>query len=319
MIFQETTRTRRLLGRIEPGEDLVETLTDLCREHDVHAGQIQAIGALSQAEIARFDAEKGDYTTVFAGEGNFDLISLSGNVSRLGDQVVLRLESLMSVMGPAGPQVLSGQLRAGKAASVEFVLEIFEDLAMERRLDPDSGRLDVRSIRRTQEAKPAPKTPEAPAEPAAPTPAKPAREEKPVAKPAEKPAREEKPAEKPAAKEPEPQKPIAGKGMSWKDAAGESSEVASGKTPSRRSKPAETTSAEDIYGDIDFEEPLLEPGDILEHPKLGSCRVIKVEEGDFAHVRLPRGRIRKLSLEIVDVEFDREENGRRVFKAKIGR
>lgn len=294
------------MGRIEQGEDLVETLTDLCREHDVHAGQIQAIGALSHAEIARFDSKAGDYTTVFSGEGDFDLISLSGNVSRLGEQVVLRLESLLSTMGPAGPQVLSGQLRAGRAASVEFVLEIFEDLAMERRLDPDTGRLDVRSIRRTAAPEPVQK---APATPAA---AAPVKKEKPAQKPAPEPPEQEE--------RNEPEKPIAGKGMSWKDAVGESTEVASGKRPTKSStQAAKKASAEDIYADVNFEDPLLEAGDVLEHPKLGSCRVIKVEDGDFAHVRLPRGRIRKLSLEIVDVEFDREEDGRRVFKAVIGR
>lgn len=288
----------------------------------MHAGQIQAIGALSQAEIARFDPDAGDYMTVFSGEGNFDLISLSGNVSRLGDQVVLRLESLMSAMGPAGPQVLSGQLRAGRAASVEFVLEIFEDLAMERRLDSDSGRLDVRSIRRTETPAPVAKTPETPHKPAAQAPA---REEKPAqtSEPAQKSAPTQK-AEPAQRAEPTPQrdepKPIAGKGMSWKDAMGESSDVTSGKRSAKPSRPAaDKASAEDIYADVNFEEPLMEAGDILEHPKLGSCRVIKVEDGEFAHVRLPRGRIRKLSLEIVDVEFDRDEDGRRVFKAVIGR
>ena len=63
----------------------------------------------------------------------------------------------------------------------------------------------------------------------------------------------------------------------------------------------------------------MEPGDILEHPKLGRCRVMKVEDGEYAHVRLPRGKIRKLSLEIVEVELEGEEDGRNVFKAIINR
>lgn len=271
------------MGRIEQGEDLVETLTDLCRDHDVHAGQIQAIGSLSRAEVARFSPAESTYETVFDAEGDFELISLSGNVSQLGDQIVLRLEVLLSAMGPAGPQVLSGQLRSAKAISCEFVLEVFEDLAVERRLDPDSGRLTVKTIRRT-------------AEPA-------------------------QPAETSSADQAEQAKPIAGKGMSWNDAAGESNEVAGGAAtppPSAGRGADEERSAEDIYAGVNLEEPLMEAGDILEHPKLGNCRVMKVEDGDFAHVRLPRGRIRKLSLDIVDVEFDRQEDGRRVFTARVG-
>ncbi len=293
VIFQETTRTRRLVGRIEEGEDLVESLTKLCRDNDVHAGQLQAVGSLSRAEVARFDADAGQYKIAFDDEGLFDLVSLSGNVSRLGDEVVLRLEVLLSAMGPAGPQVLSGQLRSGISVSCEFVLEIFEDLEIERRLDADSGRLEMRAIRRTEQA-PAPEQPA----------------KAPKAEPAPKPAAEQKPAAD--------KKPIAGKGMSWKDAAGEAAAPPEAETARKGSK-SKSPSAEELYADVNFEEALMQPGDILEHPKLGRCRVMKVEEGDFVHVRLPRGRIRKLSLEIVDVTLDREEGDRRIFKAKVGR
>jgi predicted DNA-binding protein with PD1-like motif len=306
LIFQETTRTRRLVGRIERGEELVETLTKLCQEHDVRAGHIQAVGSLSQVEIARFDEAAGEYSVAFSGEGSFELISVTGNVSRLGDEVVLRLEGLLSAMGPVAPQVLSGQLRSAEATSVEFVLEIFEDLAIERRLDPDSGRLDIRSIRRTEKAAPAPET----------------RASDLAA--GKKAPETEQPARAPAAEEPEAPKeqrkePIAGKGMSWSDAAGESAEDRGSKSGRGANKGADKPSAEELYAGVNMEEPLMEAGDVLEHPKLGNCRIMKVEDGEFAHVRLPRGRIRKLSLDIVDVEFDREENGRRVFKAVIGR
>lgn len=287
------------MGRIEEGEELVEALTELCEEHGVRAGQIRAIGSLSKAEIARFEPADGQYQTAFEGEGAFDLISLTGNVSRLGDAVALRLEAMLSVMGPAGPQVLSGQLRSGTAVSCEFVLEIFEDLAIERRLDADTGRLTIRSIRRTEEK-------------AAPAPAQPAET---AAKPAPTPAE----AEPAATEEPAAKKPIAGKGMSWKDAAEESKAPKESAKTGRAKREPEKRSVKDVYGDLDLEGPLMEPGDILEHPKLGTCRIMKVEEGDYAHVRLPRGRIRKLSLSIVDVEFDHEEDGRKVFKAVISR
>ncbi|MGM0557826.1 MAG: PPC domain-containing DNA-binding protein [Myxococcota bacterium] len=286
MLFQESTRVRRIVGRLEDGEEIVEAITKLCRDHDVEAAEIRAIGDLSEVKLARFDADEKKYVTDFEGAGNFQIVSLNGNVSMLGDEPALRLETLMTVKGPAGPQVLSGQLRSGTARSCEFVLEIFEDLAMERRLDADSGMLSLKTIRRTQEEA-------APAPAPAPTRAAEAPE---------------------AAPEPE-QKPIEGKGMSWKDAVSESEEP-SRSTPKK--KDAQKT-ASDIYGDMSFDDELIEPGDILDHPKLGRCRVMKVEDGEYAHVRLPRGKIRKLSLEIVDVELEGEEDGRKIFKAIINR
>jgi predicted DNA-binding protein with PD1-like motif len=284
LIFQETTRTRRLVGRIEEGEDFVTVLSDLCEEHDVSAGRIEAIGALSQVELARFDPGSGRYKTTFSAEGCFELITLKGNVSRLGDAVVLRLESLLSVAAPAGAQFLSGQVRSARSISCEFVLDIFEDLTIERALDADSGRLNIRSIKRVDLPTDRHEAVDAPAVEASPQ----------------------------AAPAPQPESaPIAGKGLSWKDAA---AEAASGADDAKGAQ-----SAQDIYADVNLEEPAMKPGDILEHPKLGRCRVMKVDEGEFAHVRLPRGRIRKLSLEIVNVEFDREEDGRSVFRAIIGR
>lgn len=280
MIFQEALQTRRLVGQIQEGEDVVETLEELCRENDVRAGQIRLFGTLSSVELMRFEAEAQDYVTAHRGEGEYTLSTATGNVSRMGDQVVVRLEGVLSARGPAGPQLLTGQLRRAEAVACEFVIEIFEDLEIERRLESDSGRLEVHAIRRT-----------------------------------------EKRDEIEEADSGSGSEAIAGKGMSWGDAAEEAEEAA--KAPS--STPDEAAgdaprqrSAEEIYGEVDLDEPLIESGDILEHPKLGNCRVMKVEDGEFVHVRLPRGRIRKLSLEIIDVKFDREEDGRRVFKAVVG-
>lgn len=285
MLFQESTRTRRLVGRLEAGEDLVEALTDLCRKHDVKAGEVRAIGALSEVEVARFDTADHSYVTAFSGAGHFQLIHLTGNISTLGDQIVLRLESLLSVDAPAGPQLISGQLRRGLAGSCEFTLDIFDDLILERGLDADSGMLTLKTIKRI-----APPTDEA-------TPAAPASET------------------------PQPT-PIPGKGMSWGDVVAESEAPAPSKSPAPSQAPRpsdQAASSTDIYGDVDLEGELMEAGDILIHPTLGRCRVMKVEDGEYAHVRLPRGKIRKLSLEIVHVELQNEEHGRRVFKAVIDR
>lgn len=292
LIFQETTYSRRIVGRVEAGEDFIEALTELCEEHQVRAGRLEAIGTFSQAELVKFMPQTGDYQTHFGAQGVFDIISLSGNISTLGEAVALRVECLLSVEAPAGQQLISGQLRSAEATSVEFVLDIFEDLAVERRLDPETGRLNIRSIQRVKSADPAPA----------------GRAAAPKSAPAKAPRVERTP--QPSAAE--PSAPIAGKSLSWKDAAVEATQAPEGAGH-------QTPSAQELYAGVDLSEPAIESGDILEHPKLGRCRVMKVEDGEFVHVRLPRGKIRKLSLDIVAVEFDREENGRSIFRAVIGR
>jgi hypothetical protein len=105
--------------------------------------------------------------------------------------------------------------------------------------------------------------------------------------------------------------------MSWDDAAEESAQA--GETGSASSALDDADDEEDDhpYADIDLDAPMLEAGDILKHPKLGDCRVMKVEEDEYAHIRLPRGKIRKLSLEVVDPKFVEEDDGRNVFEAQI--
>lgn len=285
MIFQETTQVRRIVGRLERGDECIEQLTEFCEEHDVRAASVRAVGRLSEIELVRFDSDAGDYEKIYEGEGVFDLLQLTGNVSTMGDEVVVRLQALLSTEGPVAPQLLAGQLRSATAVEFEFVAEIYDDLELERQLDAESGLLELQSIRRRESAG------------------------------------EEEPGEQPA---------MEGQSMSWDDAA-ESTDDDSGAPPADsepaaqepdREEPEEEEEADDEetsdpYEGLDLEEPALDSGDIVDHPKLGRCRVIKIEDGKYAHIRLPQGKIRKLSLNVVEISYSGEEDGHNVFEAQV--
>ncbi|MFB6262351.1 MAG: PPC domain-containing DNA-binding protein [Bradymonadaceae bacterium] len=284
MLFQETTRSRRIVGRLDEGDECIETLEELCAEEDVRAGELRAVGRFDRVEVVRHDAASGDYVSVLAGEGAFDVISLKGNVARMGGEVAIRTEVLLSTQGPAGPQVVAGKLQSGRVVECEFVLDVFADLEIERRLDNDTGLLRIGAIHRTEENLEA---------------------------------------------DGESEVDVAGgRSMDWEDAVEESETAAeqpateeSGTTQAGSGTAEASTESdaadEDPYADVDFDVPAVESGDLLEHPKLGRCRVIRVEAGEALHVRLPRGKIRKLSLDYLDVEFAGEENNRNVFEAEV--
>ena len=104
--------------------------------------------------------------------------------------------------------------------------------------------------------------------------------------------------------------------MSWSEAAQKTDEPRKGleKPLSRQMRPS--MGSGDLAAETD--EVAMSPGDILDHPKLGRCRVIKVEDDDYAHIRLPRGKIRKLALEICEIVYkNEEEDGRKVFLCRI--
>lgn len=292
MIYQETTQVRRIVGKLEHGEKCVERLTSFFEEHGVRAAELRAVGRLSEVEVVRFDADRGDYEEIYAGEGAFDLLQLSGNVSTLGDEIVVRLHGLLAADGPVGPQLIAGQLQSATAAEFEFVAEMYEDLELERQIDRETGMLQLQSIQRRDTAGDA--STDGPA--------------------------------------------MEGQSMSWDDAAESTEEAeppeaapeARSTTDSERvvSESAEESEVEQApddeeddesspYEGVDLEAPELASGDIIDHPKLGRCRVIKIEEDKYAHIRLPQGKIRKLSLNVVEITYSGEEDGHNLFEAQV--
>ena len=67
--------------RLMPGEELIESLTQFCQEHDITGGSIQGLGAGTDIELAHFSVPKKQYTTKeFAGE--YEITNLTGNISK---------------------------------------------------------------------------------------------------------------------------------------------------------------------------------------------------------------------------------------------
>lgn len=320
MQFEESRSSRSYVGRIDPGDDVVEALTLLCEANDVGAAEVHVVGTLADVEVVRFDAKTKEYVTVVDHEGPFEVVQFMGNMTRLGDQPVLRADALLATMGPIGQQFVFGQLRRATAVDCEFVVHAFTDIAISRRLDAATGRFPIESIRRLEGAAPEPTPRPEPAKVAA-APQEPARERRApetIAEPAV--ARRTEPPARPAQPEPVSEPRNEEPAMSWADAVAASEDVKPASQRAERPIPKMgegPRAAEEVYADYDFEEPILSAGDILDHPKLGECRVIKVEDDDYAHIRLSRGQIRKLALEVVELQFQGQRDGKNVFKVRV--
>lgn len=330
MIHLSSERTRRLIGRLDAGERLVESLTELCEIEGVRGGELRVLGRLRRVEIVQYDAEARAYTPVFDGEGAADIVMLSGNIGHLAGATVLRLDGLVSLRAPIGQQLVSGQIKEAIVESCEFVLDWFEDVELLRHQDPKTGypKLGVQRVEVEGAPAPAPVAAKPAPRPAAPVAERPA----PVAeRPAPAVERKPEPVAAVAAPAPAPavvEKPAAS-GLSWAEAAQASEDVerADKKPGARRDAGASSIvpappSVEEVYGDADFlaDLPDMKPGDVADHPKYGKCRIMKIEDDEFIHVRLPNGRISKLSLDFFDVAPGGEDDrGRRVFKLQMSR
>ncbi|MEZ4461770.1 MAG: DUF296 domain-containing protein [bacterium] len=304
MQFEESQQSRQLMGSLDRGEELVAQLDRIADLQQIKAGALRGVGTIHDVELVRRNHATGEWVTVVDTEGPFDIVQLTAHMASLGGQPAIRIEALLNAQGPGGPQLVFGQIRRAKVIEFEFTLETFDDLVAERRLD--HGMLILAEVRQTGND------------------VKPVRERKPVERIAEPKLGKAEPAPTPVVtpstqtKTPEADEP-AESDFSWGDAVKAAQEIKPAPArdkPSLR-RPPRASDADDK--DDEDDHTLMEPGDILDHPKLGRCRVIKVEEDEFAHIRLERGSIRKLALEVCEIRHVGEEGGRNVFQVRIKR
>ncbi len=298
------------MGRFSSKEDLVESLTQVCIREEIKGGEVRVRGRVRGAELVRLNSETRQYEVMATVAGEVDLVHGNGVIAVLGDQVILRIDAVMSAHGPLGGQTLAGQLRAASVVDVEFVLDVFDDLTINRALDRDTGGLVLDSIQVVASPDPAPVA------------AKPA--VKPAAKPAAKPAPAQVELAVTSAPEPKATPEAAPETkMSWGEAvAATDATKKSGAIGVQRPSGTSSPTADEIYADIDLdgedeELPAMKPGDLIDHPKLGRCRVMRVEDEEYAHIRLPRGKISKLMLDLFDVSFGGKENGKNIFTLRM--
>ncbi len=344
MQYQTSQQTRRLIGRLDQGEELLEAITALCRKERVSAAEIRATGALKRVELVRYDSVRRQYVELAQGDAASEIVSLVGSVSTLGDALAIRLDGVLLAAGPFGPQLLAGQLRSGTVEALEFVIEEFVDVSLSRSLDAATGRLLLNAAARAVPASAVPASaaaapvaapvvaPVVAPAPVAPTPAPAVERPQPVvvnravsvSQPAFQAAREPAPAPQPprpatpvqpaqaaprpiaapVAPTPAPAAPVQ---MSWQEAAAAAQDVrpaaaAAGGPPP---KPGE--------------EPDFKAGDWLDHPTLGRCQIMRVEDDETVHVRMRGGKVGKLVLESFEILFDGEEGGRNIFKLRKNR
>jgi len=80
----------KIIVRIDKGEEIIESLTRVCKDYDVKAGSMRGIGATNKVTIGLFDVDKKKY---FSKEltGNYEIAPLVGNISRMNNEPYLHV------------------------------------------------------------------------------------------------------------------------------------------------------------------------------------------------------------------------------------
>ncbi|MDX9721535.1 MAG: DUF296 domain-containing protein [Myxococcota bacterium] len=139
MKYGTSIRVRHFVGRLEKGEEVIESLRKLCFRERIRAAAFKGLGILSSAELQEFVPSMQKYVSRFCADTMFELVSLSGNISTLGNEVIINASAVMSYTLFNQQHIVAGHLLTAKAHVVEFAIVSFDDVVLERTYDPSTG------------------------------------------------------------------------------------------------------------------------------------------------------------------------------------
>jgi predicted DNA-binding protein with PD1-like motif len=118
----ETKIGRVIVGKILPGEDLIDAVTEIVKKHEIKSGLINIIGALKQFTIGYFNLHTKQYNFKTFNE-DVELISCMGNVAYKEGEPMIHLHV---TVGKGDLSVLAGHLSQPSIISVTGEIYIYE-------------------------------------------------------------------------------------------------------------------------------------------------------------------------------------------------
>ncbi len=81
--------------RIDKGEEIIETLKQLCKKNKIKLGSVSGVGGIERATVGSFKAKTKEY---FSQEltGDYEITSLIGNISTMKGKIYLHLHITIS-------------------------------------------------------------------------------------------------------------------------------------------------------------------------------------------------------------------------------
>jgi len=133
MQFQKVKNS--YIVHVEKGEEVVESLTNFCKQNNIHSAQLAGIGAVKNIDIGAYDIDTKDYIhRVF--DEILELLSFQGNIALKDGEPFLHAHI---TLGNHDMEVFGGHLFEMEVAAVgEFIIHDFQN-ETHRKLNEDIG------------------------------------------------------------------------------------------------------------------------------------------------------------------------------------
>ncbi|MHA3962061.1 MAG: PPC domain-containing DNA-binding protein [Candidatus Thorarchaeota archaeon SMTZ1-45] len=137
MVRSIQTKIKRVIfARMDPGEDVLESIEAVAKEYGIKSGQISLIGAVSKAKLGYYHRESAEYKHFMVNE-DVEVVSCMGDISSHEGNIVVHAH--MIVADESG-KCYGGHLMIGCEVSVTIELVVIEtEINLTRKYDDLTG------------------------------------------------------------------------------------------------------------------------------------------------------------------------------------
>ena len=131
------TPGRKIIGRLAKGDDLLAVLENCAKAHNIILGEVQAIGAVSQARLGYYNQDERKYYFLDL-ERPLEILSLTGNISLKDGKPMVHAHL---TLGDNEGRAFGGHLAEGTLAfACEFMIQEYKsDTQLVRQMDEPTG------------------------------------------------------------------------------------------------------------------------------------------------------------------------------------
>jgi len=121
---------------LESGEKVMESITQYANEFQISGGQVSGIGALCNLELGYYHLPSKDYKRKTFNEGEYELITMSGNLS-LKENIIFA--HVHAVFSSPGFNCIGGHVFEAEVAVTAEIFIVPFDVKPIRKLNPNIG------------------------------------------------------------------------------------------------------------------------------------------------------------------------------------
>jgi predicted DNA-binding protein with PD1-like motif len=134
--MQSVQENNIIIARFFPGEDLFQSLGEVCKKHNIKtAAIVSALGQLKEFKLGYFDGEKYEYQEF---KNTYELLSISGIISWSETEKVYKFH-MHSVLSDESKRSIGGHLFKGVVEGTNEIVLLKTGIKTIREKDENTG------------------------------------------------------------------------------------------------------------------------------------------------------------------------------------